>query len=150
MKPQTKKRLLIATSVTAAIYLLSYAALAYGGGYLFVRSGHFRPLNGLAMMDTLVWQPRVGIFFPFRTISGKDTYQKDFIGALYSPLILFQQMTVTPSIRTVEPDGSRSTLRQTLPTRQKLHPSTQQELPEMEHSLGITWEQLAEKFAAGR
>ena len=150
MKPKTKKRWLIATSIVAAGYLLSFAVLVYGGGYLCVRSGHFRPINHLAMMDTLVWQPRVGTFYAFRTVGGDDTYQSDFIGAFYSPLILLHQRMVAPSIRTVEPDGSSPTARHAFPKRHQLHPSVQHELPDLERTFGLSWEQLADKFATGR
>ena len=137
-------------SVVASLYFVSFAVLAHGGGYLWVRSGHFRPINHLAMIDTLVWQPRIGTFYEFRTVSGEDTYQHDWVGCLYSPLILLHQRWWAPSLRTIASDGSAPAQRDFFPTRHQLHPSVQHEIPEMEQTFGVTWEQFAAKFTSGQ
>src|SRR4030095_12109336 len=147
VKPTIKKRLLLAALIMAALYVVSFSVLIYNGGYLWVPSGHFRPINHLAMADTLVWQPQVGRYYAFRTASGDDTYQSDNLGSFYSPLIFLWQRFAAPSIRTVAADGTP--LKARLPRRDQLHPTARRELPEVERTFGLTWEQIAVRFASG-
>ncbi len=150
MKSKIKKRFLVATPVIVALYFVSFAVLAHDGGYLWVRSGHFRPINHLAMTDILVWQPRIGRFYQFRTANGDDTYQRDWVGCFYSPLILLHQRWLAPSLRTVAADGSAPIQRGFFPARHQMHPSVQHEIPELEQTVGLTWEQFAAKFTSGQ
>jgi hypothetical protein len=129
------------------VYLAAYVVLARGGGYVWVASGQVRLVNHLATADMLVWQPGAGTFYPFRKVGGEDTYQSDFLGKLYSPLILLHQKCLARSIRTLEADGSAPNHAVALPRRDQLHPSARRELADTERSLGLTWEQIAEKFA---
>ena len=116
---------------------------------MFVASGEFRPSKRFAETDVLVWQPRVGLFLPFRNIYGHREYHADFTGRLYSPLILLQQNTLSRSIRTVQADGSEPSPRPRLPRRNQLHPVSLKELPPFEKALGLTWDELATRFSNG-
>jgi hypothetical protein len=95
------------------------------------------------MIDELVWQPSKGTFYRFRDVGGGDRFQADWLGRFFSPLILLRQATISPSFRTVQPDGTKSSQRPLLPPRDKLRPELQRGLPEFERDYGVSWEQLA-------
>ena len=143
-----KKRLLLAALIMPALYVVSFSVLIYNGGYLWVPSGHFRPINHLAMADSLVWQPQAGTYYAFRNAGGEDTYQSDSLGSFHRPLILLWQRFAAPSIRTVAADGTP--LKVSLPRRDQLHPTVRRELPEVEKAFGLTWEEMVVRFAAGK
>jgi hypothetical protein len=150
MKASRRKITVIAIAGAVGVYLLSYLVLAFSGGYTFAASGQFRPINHLASVDTMVWQPRVGTFYPFRNASGHDVYQSDWIGRIYSPLILLYRNFAAPTIRSVDSSGKVRESGVSLPRRNQLHPLMKRELPALEQNFGLTWEQIVEKLAAGR
>src|SRR5215208_5903102 len=117
--------------VLCAAYLVSFAVLAWMGGYVMVPSGYFRPpwLAGLSSTDTLVWQPRYGTFYLFHSAMDEDGYQADALGYFYSPLTVLVQRSIRPSVRFVLADGSTPSPRPALPRRRELHPNVQRELP---------------------
>lgn len=78
------------------VYLVSYVALSFLGGYRLVMSGQARP-TGLAFSDTFVWQPRFGTCYPFHTAAGDRTHHMDGLGLLYFPLIRLDQIYVHQS-----------------------------------------------------
>lgn len=150
MKAERRKIVVLTVGGLTLFYLGSYLALAFGGGYTFAASGKFRPINHLASTDMMVWQPRVGTFYSYRNAIGDDTYQSDWIGCTYAPLILLHQAFVAPSIRTIDSSGAVRPEGVPLPQRHQLHPAMIRELPELERTFGLTWEQMAVKLAAGQ
>lgn len=141
-----RRLLLLALGIAAGLYVTSYGWLAWGGGYVWVRSGHFRPVAHLASTDLFVWQPKKGTFYGFKTVGGEDKYQADWLGRLFSPLILLQQATISPSIRTVLADGTVPTPKPRIPERRQLHPEVRKQVPAMEETFGMSWEQFREKI----
>jgi hypothetical protein len=139
VKTKRAKLLCIALTSLAVSYFISFAVLAYFGGYMTVASGQFRPFR-LASGDTWVWQPRYGTFYRYRDPSGRDTHMADTVGYIYSPLICVIQHTARPSMRFVHADGSAAIPYPRIPTRSELHPRMQPVISDMERQFHISWE----------
>ena len=79
--------LLTRSAVVFALYVGSYLALTLLGDYRLDMTGRLR-MNGLAMMDTDLWQPRGMYFRVFINISGRTRPEGSLVGMIYSPLIM--------------------------------------------------------------
>ena len=92
----------------AALYVVSYASLSFTGGYRSLPTGHFRPF-GLADFDALIWQPRWGECYTFRTATGDDTVVATPLGYLYRPLIALDQSYIHKKMQIFDAKGSLTT-----------------------------------------
>ncbi len=139
MKTKRGKFICIALTLLSVIYLVSFAALAYFGGYMTLASGQFRPF-GFASADTWVWQPRYGTFYPFHHAGGQDAHMADAIGYFYSPLICATQHSIRPSMPFIHADGSGASPYPRFPSRAELHPLMQTVVSNIERDLHISWD----------
>jgi hypothetical protein len=84
-----------------AIYLGSYTILSSNGEYVWTQSGEVRYSFDMAMTDLEQWQPYKAHCQIFRSISGRLTLRGNFLGYLYSPLIIIDQKFIHPTKRIV-------------------------------------------------
>jgi len=124
MNLKHRRLFFVGIAVLATIYIGSFAVLAFFGGYMALPSGRFRPF-GLASPDTLIWQPRYGMFYAYRDAGGDRSHVADALGYVYSPLICITQLFIRPSIRFLLGDGSRPVPRPPFPSRHEFHPEVQ-------------------------
>lgn len=85
------------------LYVGSYAALSFTGGWVVSESGEVRLI--MAVADTFQWQPRHGRCERFRQVDGDYTLRADAVGYFFAPLILLDQRFVHPTIRFITTDG---------------------------------------------
>ena len=86
----TARRLFLALTVLALLYIASFALNSHCGGYWNKpeRDGHDRWSFGLSMHTAVLWQPRFGYW---------ALYRSDWLGAFYSPLIRLDRQFVHPT-----------------------------------------------------
>lgn len=105
-RPKANRRLRLFSRclcVFLVLYVASYAALSFSGGWVVTESGEVRIFTAVA--DTFQWQPRYGNCQRFHTASGDDTLRADALGYFYSPLILLDQGFVQRTIPFINADG---------------------------------------------
>lgn len=121
-------RFLMAVAGLVLLYLATFGLNAFFGGYTLLPSGKYRPLSGLALGDTWVWQPRYGTFHFFLAATGKRSTIADPPGYFYAPAILLVQRWVKPSASTGMAEGGPSYQ----PPPEQIHPVLQALFDEMD------------------
>lgn len=89
--------------VLLLLYVASYAALSFTGGWVVTESGEVRIFTAVA--DTFQWQPRYGSCQRFHSVSGDYTVRADALGYFFAPLILLDQRFVHRTIPFITGDG---------------------------------------------
>ena len=88
---KTIRKSLLTVGICLFVYTLSYALNSFFGGYWLKpeMDGRDRWSFGLAMMDAIMWQPRLGH-------AALGNY--DFVGIVYKPLIRLDRRFVHPTL----------------------------------------------------
>jgi hypothetical protein len=106
----------------AIVYVGSYLALSYTGGYVGMVSGLHRMPWGFAVPDCYEWQPRFGSGHLFRDAAGKDVWDTDAgpAGIFFAPAIYLDQRFVHRRVMFMKADWSVD--QSVLMPASKLHP----------------------------
>jgi peptidoglycan/LPS O-acetylase OafA/YrhL len=103
MHTRTQRRLKIALGIIV-LYIVVYAVLSLGGEYIFTQSGQVRYNFGLSVSDLQQWQPRFVYCQRFLQVDGSWTLRANFLGFIFSPLVLFDQTFVHKTVRLFDPE----------------------------------------------
>jgi hypothetical protein len=120
-----RRKILLGALSLAAIYVVGYAVLSATGGFVICESGEARQKgeNGFsfAQSDTFVWLPRYGFYQKIRQEDGSYAFRRDFLGGVFTPMILLDQKFFHPTIPFRD---ARGELLQPIPAPpfQKYHP----------------------------
>ena len=69
--------------------------------YVPAQSGELRYDHGFAVTDVEIWQSKYMLFQKQKNIEGKNTYGYNFLGFIYSPLIVLDQTLVHTTNRLI-------------------------------------------------
>jgi hypothetical protein len=108
MHVRNKRRLIIAVAIVA-VYFGVYAFLSHGGGYILTQSGEVRYAFGLSVSDVSRWEPRFAYCEAFRDIHGRRALRANFLGYVFAPLILADQVFLHPTIHLIDPETGKAT-----------------------------------------
>lgn len=118
MKGFNRRILIFLVFFLLVAYLISYVVNTSLGGYYMVpeRDGKNRLFfeNGFSMSDTILWQPNMGYYAPFKS---------DIIGVLYSPLIHLDREYWHTTLYITNPDDEKVIMNLDV---EHMHPDTQQ------------------------
>jgi hypothetical protein len=92
---KTRRRVLVGVLCFVVIYVGTYAANSWRGGYWLKpeRDGRDRGIMGLSMHTAILWQPAYGYC---------ATYNSDFLGTLYAPLVALDRAWLHPTMYVTE------------------------------------------------
>jgi hypothetical protein len=114
-----RARLLRVLTALAVVYVMVYLFLSLGGGYVTHTSGNHRMSYGLAIPDSMSWQPYWGTGGTFVRADGSSTWDCDWIGFLFAPLLYVDQRSVHPTIPILKDDLTIDAA--AIPPQNKLH-----------------------------
>ena len=101
------KQASLCCALVLTAYLVSYLILSALGGYRFDQSGELRYASaGLSVSDLVMWHP-AGCWYQrrLRGITGDHTSRGNFLGYLYSPLIVLDRALVHRTKRIIDKKG---------------------------------------------
>ena len=102
MHAPLKRKLKIVSSIAAA-YLIAYCVLSLAGGYILTQSGQVRYDFGFSVSDIQQWQPRFAFCQRFRQTDGSWTLRANFLGYVFAPMILLDQILVHRTVLLFDP-----------------------------------------------
>jgi hypothetical protein len=104
--PRLRKPILMRLLSAAIVYVVSYIALSFTGGYAGMASGLHRTPWGFAVGDCYEWQPRFGSGHISRDASRKNVWDADAAGIFFAPAIYLDQRFVHRRVMFLKSDWS--------------------------------------------
>ncbi|WP_298859154.1 hypothetical protein [uncultured Gimesia sp.] len=105
------KATLLGIVISTAVYVGTYIALSFFGGYYFNQSGKVRYRSmGLSVSDISTWNPK-GCWYQaeFKNTKGISVSRGNDLGYLFSPLIILDRKYFHPTVILIKPKNPDET-----------------------------------------